>query len=259
MENTNKPRKYELTDDTIKNVGHTLHRIKALVDINDTVKAGTIGGWIESEKNLSHTGSCWVYDDAKVLEDASIHNDAKVRGNAKVFGRAEVRDDADVYDNAVVCDSAKVDDNARVCGNAWIAGNAWVYDNAVVRGCTSVRDHVLVYGDAVVSGKAWIHEMARIFGDCNVSGCATVRSKAVVADGEILNTRDIITVGPIGSRADYVTYNKVSGTVCVGCFQGTLDEFEKAVKAKHGDNEHGKDYAHFIAYIKAVLADTQTE
>ena len=45
-------KKYELTDETMEWEGHTLHRIKALRDFND-VKAGDLGGWVESEDNLS--------------------------------------------------------------------------------------------------------------------------------------------------------------------------------------------------------------
>ena len=44
-------KKYELTDKTKVYDGCTLHRIRALKDFGD-VKAGDLGGWIESEKNL---------------------------------------------------------------------------------------------------------------------------------------------------------------------------------------------------------------
>ena len=44
--------KYELTTETLQFAGHILHRIKALKDFR-SVKAGELGGWIESEENLS--------------------------------------------------------------------------------------------------------------------------------------------------------------------------------------------------------------
>ena len=34
---------------------------------NVNVKEGDIGGYIESEDNLSQAGTCWIYDEAKVL------------------------------------------------------------------------------------------------------------------------------------------------------------------------------------------------
>lgn len=59
--------KYELTSETSQYAGHILHRIKALKDFG-SVKAGELGGWIESEENLSQTDNAWVYNNAKVFE-----------------------------------------------------------------------------------------------------------------------------------------------------------------------------------------------
>ena len=122
-------KKYELTDETIDVSGTTLHRIKALKDFGN-VKKGELGGYVESERNLSQEGNCWVCGNAKVC------GDAEVCGNAWVFGNAEVYGNAKVYGNAWVFG------NAEVCGNAKVYGNAWVYGNAEV--CGNAR----VYGDA---------------------------------------------------------------------------------------------------------------
>ena len=59
-------RKYELLlDDTIGFSGQQLFRIRALIRFGD-VKAGDLGGYIQSYKNLSHDGDAWVADNAKV-------------------------------------------------------------------------------------------------------------------------------------------------------------------------------------------------
>jgi hypothetical protein len=129
--------KYELTDETIDYKGHTLHRIKAVTNFGD-IKAGDLGGFIESEDNLSHSGYCWVYDEAKVYEHARVNNDAEIYG------------DADVYNEARVFDAAKIYGNAKVYGNAQIRGNAEVYETAVVYGSAKIYDCCWVYGNAVV-------------------------------------------------------------------------------------------------------------
>lgn len=54
-------RKYVLTDETKKLNGVLVHRIKAVKDFAD-VKKGDLGGWVESESNLSQEGDCWLYD-----------------------------------------------------------------------------------------------------------------------------------------------------------------------------------------------------
>ena len=41
-----------------------LHRIRALRDVREDVRAGDLGGFVQSEENLSQEGSCWIYDNA---------------------------------------------------------------------------------------------------------------------------------------------------------------------------------------------------
>lgn len=64
--------KYELTSETLQYAGHTLHRIKALRDFG-IINTGELGGWIESEENLSQAGNAWVFDNAKVFWCGKSH------------------------------------------------------------------------------------------------------------------------------------------------------------------------------------------
>ena len=90
-------RKYEFTGETLNFDGARLRQIRRISD-------GEIGGWIESEANLSHEGDCWV------------------AGNAKVYGDARVAGYARVADNATVSGDAQVANEAWVCGDAQIYG-----------------------------------------------------------------------------------------------------------------------------------------
>ena len=130
-------KKYELTDETIEiitpddeTIGepkkYTLHRIRALKDF-DNVKKGDLGGFIESEENLSLKGDCWVYDNAKVYGEAMVYDNARVFDNAKVYDRARIYDKAEVYENVKVYCKAEVYDKAVVGGDAKIYGKAEVY------------------------------------------------------------------------------------------------------------------------------------
>ena len=68
-----------LKHDHIKVKGRTLYRIKALVDINDDVKKGDIGGYIENKFNLDiYDGASWVYKGSKVYGDVYIAGNTKV-------------------------------------------------------------------------------------------------------------------------------------------------------------------------------------
>ena len=106
-----------MTNETINYFGHILFRIVAVKSFKD-VKYGDFGGFIEKEKNLSHDGDSWIYDDSKVY------------GNAEVKGNACIRTGSCVYDNAKVYENATVRFGSEVYGNACIHGNAIISSNA---------------------------------------------------------------------------------------------------------------------------------
>jgi NDP-sugar pyrophosphorylase family protein len=112
----------------IKSDKPDLYRIKALKDFAD-VKKGDIGGYVGRERNLSHEGNCWIYDDAKVYGYAQAHD------NARVYGNAEVSDGAYVLDNATISGNAEVYGNAKVFGNAIITGNVNIRKREKVGSC----------------------------------------------------------------------------------------------------------------------------
>ena len=87
---------YELTDETIEVRGHTLHRIRALKDINEVVHAGDLGGFVESTANLDASCGAWVFDDACVYDSARVYDSACVFGDARVYGDARIHGDVEV-------------------------------------------------------------------------------------------------------------------------------------------------------------------
>lgn len=59
-------KKYEFTGEEKEVFGRTLYRIRAVRDFAN-VHSGDVGGWIESEENLSHA------DNARVCGDAGVY------------------------------------------------------------------------------------------------------------------------------------------------------------------------------------------
>ena len=75
-------KKFELTAEFVTNVfGKKLFRIKALVAFGN-VEKGELGGFIEKEDNLSHSGNAWVSGNAQVSGDADY---AVVTGFGRYF------------------------------------------------------------------------------------------------------------------------------------------------------------------------------
>ena len=90
--------KFEATGETKDYFGRTLYQIRAVADIATLgIVAGTLGGWVEKEKNLSAYGDAWVYGNALVYDHAQVYGNAQVSGNARVSGDALVSGDARVY------------------------------------------------------------------------------------------------------------------------------------------------------------------
>ena len=110
--------KYELIQSDIPG----LFRVKALRDFGN-VKVGDIGGYVKGERNLSHQGNCWIYDDAKVFENAEVFGDAKVSERAKVSGDAIVYGHAEVYGDAQVFGDARLFGLGEVFGNTIVWGD----------------------------------------------------------------------------------------------------------------------------------------
>lgn len=128
-----------------------VYRIKALRDFGN-IKKGDLGGYIESEDNLSHEGTSWVYDDAMVLGSARVY------GNAKVLEKAEIDGNAKIFDSAIVASKSRVSGKANIFGNAILGGDskvfgsAWVYDDAQVYGDVQIDGNLRVYKDVILIG-----------------------------------------------------------------------------------------------------------
>lgn len=177
-------KKYELTKETLEHKGRTLYRIRALVDFH-TVKAGDLGGFVESEDNLAHESRAWiggeakVYDKAKVFGEAFVYDEAEVYGNAKVFAYGEVHDKAEVFDDATVFNKA------NVYGEAKIYGKAVIFDKAEVYGKAEVFDQAQVYDKAKAYENAVLKDEAELYFQGIARGNALLENRDKVGYGEV--------------------------------------------------------------------------
>lgn len=190
-------KKYELTDETIVVDGHTLHRIR--------YSNGVLGGFIESEANLSQEGGCMVLDEAMVYGDARVFADALVSGNAQVYGFCMIcalRTGADIllefsrspkiYGRARIAGNAKVARVVSVFDDACISGNARVYSSMDGVAMASPSEPIHVYGSAKIFGKAGVRGRAQVFGHAQVYGKAKVLGRAEVFDyAEVCGTAEV--------------------------------------------------------------------
>ena len=252
-------KKYELTSETKVINGVEVHRIKALKSFGN-IKEGDLGGWIESEKNLSQDGNAWIFDNATVYDNARVGGDAKVRDNARVGDNAKVRDNAWVGENAwvngdaLVGGDAWVNGNSLVGGNAEVRDNAWVGDNAWVNGNSLVGGNAEVYGNswvgynAKVGGNVNVRDNARIGGDAKVYGNATISWDATVRGKE-----DYIVFKNWWSSGRYFTWTRSNNKWAVGCFYGSGEEL--IAKAYKDSVKSGLEYERVVKYVNDILKE----
>jgi len=86
--------KYEFTGEKqmISQYGEIreIKRIRALIDINaHKVKAGDLGGWIDSEATLSQEGDCWLSENSFLYMNATVEGDVLIRDSTISLSRVE--------------------------------------------------------------------------------------------------------------------------------------------------------------------------
>lgn len=149
-----------------------LHQIQASRDLTflgeKDIPEGTLGGWIESEKNLS--GYSWVDGDAEVFGKAQVIN-SFILGNSVVRDHAVVKEST-VWENSLIEGDAEIE-KSLVSGHTRIGGSSVLeqsvfagygvingnshLDNCFCRNNVNVTDSWLRYvcmeGDFMIRGK----------------------------------------------------------------------------------------------------------
>lgn len=216
-------KKYELIPSDIEE----LFRIKALKDFGN-VKKGDIGGYIQTENNLSQLGDCWIYDNAKIYNNAVIRDNARVCDNARIWGNSKILNYSQVYGNVEVCGDAVVCNCANVDHNARVFGNAIICDNAVVRGDARIFDNAIVCANANIRGEV-----------------------CICGDAVITSDKDYIVFKNWWSSGRYFTWTRSNNMWKVGCFYGTGEQLIN--KAFKDSVEKGFEYKKIVDYVESIL------
>lgn len=217
-------KKYELIESDIKG----LYRVRALRSFGD-VKKGDVGGYVENEYNLSHTGDCWIYNNAKVYDNGRIYNNGKIYNNAMVYHNARI------YKNTKVYGNAEIFEHAAIFGNAVIQGNAKIY------GVSVIEKNALIYGESVICDGARIGGNAEIKNGMHI-GKINEKFKDILY---IQCKKRLITV-----------YRDINNIIkCnIGCQRGmTLTDLINRIEEDGGMNEHREEYVRIMENAHLLL------
>lgn len=241
-------KKYELTDETIKYNGVKLYRIRALRNFGD-VRKGDLGGFVESENNLSHKDNCWIYDNGKVM------GHGEVLSNAKVFDYGEVRDhgkvlgDGKIFGHGIVKDYGSVWCNGVVLGHGEVSGHGEISHDGLVADNGKVTDWGNVWGNGKVLDNGEVSDYGLILGYGTVAGngvlgdCAVINGEAVVR-----NMDDYQIFQNNWSHGKYFTWTKSDNMWSDMSFHGTGEEM---VENGYKDSkESGRMYEIYVKFVE---------
>lgn len=231
-------KKYELTNEIILFNGKTtLYRIRALANFNN-VRKGDLGGYVESEENLSSSGWCWLYENSKVYENAKVSGNAKIFKHAKIFGNAKVFGNAEIHGCVEVYGDARILEHAKVYGDAEIFGNSKIY------GCAEIFDDVEIYGTSDISNNA------KIFGRVSIN------SHVISNNAFISSNRDIMRIDRLGINSKVIEFyrtkydNKLYIYVICDDFKGNINKFKEYIKMKYLNEKELQEYLLAIKLAK---------
>ena len=190
------------------------------------IERGTLGGWVESSRNLAQSGKCWVFPGAKIKDDAYVSGNALVGG---IYVSAVIKTalgaisdpdtllaidailgerlslnlstlltDSQAFSDFLNDPSAlgkifnileKVDAgiiSSSVDPPSVISDSAKIYGNAVIHGST-VTGEARVLGDAVIKNGSEIGDEAHIIGKVLLTNEGKVFGKARVQGEAIID------------------------------------------------------------------------
>lgn len=199
-------KKYELLKtDTYNMNGKTLYRIIAIRNFGN-IKKGELGGFVQNEKNLSHKGTCWIHDEAKVYENARVYGDAQVYNYTLIYGNARVYGNANLFVKVLITENARVYGNACLIGLTMVRHNVRIYGNARIID-SIISDKTRIYGNSFVDGcGVKIHGKSRIYDNAHITGQTEIIDTKVYDDSEIHNVRRI-KQSNVHGKSKLIDYN----------------------------------------------------
>ena len=190
-------KKYELTTETKLIDGHKVYRIKALKSFNTIigrkVNAGDLGGWVESEKNLSQGGKCWLFDDAAGYENSRRYDNSVGYENSRQYGNSMQSGHSEQYGNS------------QQFGNSWQHGNSEQYDNSWQYGHSQQYDDSSQYDNSRQYGFSEQSGNSRQYGDSVQDDNSRQYGDSQHRTGDDDGTGKLLCIGPCGDMMQIIT------------------------------------------------------
>ena len=249
-------KKYELTDITMEFEGRTLYRIRALEDFYD-VEKGDLGGWLQSEDNLSQEGYCWIYDNAKCVDNARMYDNSRIYNNAVMYDYSAMYDDSRMYDYSAMYDNSRMYDYGRMYDDSAMYGCSEIYEDSVMfdysamYGNSAMYGHSAMYNCSAMYDNSEMHDYSETCGNSKLKGREKLYGKLISEIDNFIeiNDKEGNTVTGV-LKEDKVLFN-------VNCFEEiTKEEFLDIIYNKDEEikqNFHREEHLKIIDMIELYL------
>lgn len=127
-------RKYEFYDSRVLKNGTRIYQLIASKSFGD-VKIGDLGGWVESDKNLSQDGSCWIDQGCFVLDTAVVTDNSRIKGTTVIYGDSYVLGDSIIGGNTCIINGGRFLDEFIIDGIILFSGHHYNIPDAYGLGC----------------------------------------------------------------------------------------------------------------------------
>lgn len=219
-------KKYELIEQK-----NGLFRIRALRDFSFLSK-GDMGGYVQSEANLSQEGNCWIDPTSVVLENAVVSENAYIGAGSVINGNAQIRGKASI-------------------------SHSYVSENAVVEGNVELDREASIRGETHIDGDAQIF-YANISGKSSISGKFTVVGYGFLRDAFIRRDTDVVFVNLQNIALTFYLSqidNRNRICVCDGARSWTLDKFNLYISQKYPNSPRAQIFNMAAEMAKAQIRE----
>ena len=234
--------KYEITNIEMNWNGHILHRIKALKEFTlingKEIHKGDLGGWVESENNLSQEGLCWIYDECKMYEYARRSENSIGYGNSQQYENSKQYGNSQQFGNSMQYGNSRQYVNSQQFGNSMQYGNSRQYGNSMQYGNSRQLGYSQQYEDSQQCGDSQQYGDSMQFGNSKQIGNSqqegnsqqygnSIQLGYSIADKDMrlsghssFETEDdiVILTSPTSGRQITIGSDR---NICTGCFDGS--------------------------------------
>ena len=256
-------KKYKLSNITMKFEGRTLYRVIALKDFAD-VRKGELGGWVESEKNLSQEGDCWIYNNAKCIDNARMYDNSCMYDNSEMRGNSKMHNYSEMHDNSRAYDSSEMHGNSEMHGHSIRYGNSRMYERSRMWGNSKMYGNSEMHDHSKMHDYSEIHEGSKMYNNSEMVGNSEMWGNSILKGRENLYGKLVSKVDKFIDIANPQQGRIVTGVLKngkilynVGCQNEiTRETFVNRIYNEDGGierNPHREEYLKIIDMIELYL------